>query len=137
DKRTVQPALTIPNLCCREAVDMSHFRAKVIDAPTMQPAMDRNIPLQIKNTLNPEHPGTYISAEVNLNEHPVKGISAISNVALLTLQGNGMVGVPGTAARLFRCLADAGINIMLITQGSSEYSISFSILPEQVRQASK
>ncbi|HLU95143.1 MAG TPA: bifunctional aspartate kinase/homoserine dehydrogenase I [Membranihabitans sp.] len=137
DPRRVKQAFTIPKMSFLEAVEMSHFGAKVIYAPTMQPAMDRNIPLQIKNTMNPEHPGTYISAEVNLNEHPVKGISAISNVALLTLQGNGMVGVPGTAARLFRCLADAGINIMLITQGSSEYSISFSILPEQVRQASK
>ena len=137
DPRRVKQAFTIPKMSYLEAVEMSHFGAKVIYAPTMQPAMDRNIPLLIKNTMNPDHEGTYISAEVNLNEHPVKGISAISNVALLTLQGNGMVGVPGTAARLFRCLADADINIMLITQGSSEYSISFAILPEQIRKASK
>lgn len=137
DPRRVRQAFTIPKMSFLEAVEMSHFGAKVIYAPTMQPAMDRNIPLVIKNSMNPNHTGTYISAEVNLNEHPVKGISAINNVALLTLQGNGMVGVPGTAARLFRCLADANINIMLITQGSSEYSISFSILPNQVRKASK
>lgn len=137
DPRRVKQAFTIPKMSYLEAVEMSHFGAKVIYAPTMQPAMDRNIPLLIKNSMNPEHEGTFISSEVNLNEHPVKGISAISNVALLTLQGNGMVGVPGTAARLFRCLADAGINIMLITQGSSEYSISFAILPHQIRKASK
>ena len=137
DPRRVKQAFTIPKMSYLEAVEMSHFGAKVIYAPTMQPAMDRNIPLLIKNSMNPDHEGTFISSEVNLNEHPVKGISAISNVALLTLQGNGMVGVPGMAARLFRCLADAGINIMLITQGSSEYSISFSILPHQIRQASK
>lgn len=136
DPRRVKQAFTIPKMSFLEAVEMSHFGAKVIYAPTMQPAMDRNIPLRIKNSMNPTHEGTYISAEVNINEHPVKGISAISDVALLTLQGNGMVGVPGTAARLFRCLANAGINIMLITQGSSEYSISFSILPDQVRKAS-
>src|SRR5690606_21491808 len=137
DPRRVKQSFTIPKMSYLEAVEMSHFGAKVIYAPTMQPAMDRNIPLLIKNSMNPEHEGTFISSEVNLNEHPVKGISAISNVALLTLQGNGMVGVPGMAARLFRCLADAGINIMLITQGSSEYSISFSILPEQIRRASQ
>lgn len=137
DPRRVKQAFTIPKMSFLEAVEMSHFGAKVIYAPTMQPAMDRNIPLVIKNSMNPEHSGTFISAEVNLNEYPVKGISAINNVALLTLQGNGMVGVPGTAARLFRSLADADINIMLITQGSSEYSISFSILPNQVRKASK
>lgn len=137
DPRRVKQAFTIPRMSFLEAVEMSHFGAKVIYAPTMQPAMDQNIPLLIKNSMNPDHEGTYISSEVSLNDYPVKGISAISDVALLTLQGNGMVGVPGMAARLFRCLADAGINIMLITQGSSEYSISFSILPNQVRNASK
>ena len=137
DPRRVKQAFTIPKMSFLEAVEMSHFGAKVIYAPTMQPAMDRDIPLLIKNTMNPSHEGTFISAEVNLQDHPVKGISAINDIALLTLQGNGMVGVPGTAARLFKSLADAGINIMLITQGSSEYSISFCILPKQVRKASK
>lgn len=136
DPRRVKQAFTIPKMSYLEAVEMSHFGAKVIYAPTMQPAMDKNIPLVIKNSLAPENGGTYISATGNSTDHPVKGISAISDVALLTLQGNGMVGVPGTAARLFKCLADAGINIMLITQGSSEYSISFAILPEEVRNAS-
>lgn len=137
DPRRVKQAFTIPKMSYLEAVEMSHFGAKVIYAPTMQPAMDRNIPLMIKNSMNPESEGTFISAEVTLTELPVKGISAINNIALLTLQGNGMVGVPGTAARLFHCLADDGINIMLITQGSSEYSISFAILPNQIRKASK
>lgn len=136
DPRRVKQAFTIPKMSYLEAVEMSHFGAKVIYAPTMQPAMDKNIPLVIKNSMNPENEGTYISSETHVTDHPVKGISAINNIALLTLQGNGMVGVPGTAARTFRCLADAGINIMLITQGSSEYSISFAILPTQVRKAS-
>lgn len=136
DPRRVKQAFTIPKMSYLEAVEMSHFGAKVIYAPTMQPAMDKNIPLVIKNSLSPENEGTFISSKGNDTDHPVKGISAISNVALLTLQGNGMVGVPGTAARLFKCLADAGINIMLITQGSSEYSISFAILPDEVRKAS-
>ncbi|GAA5220032.1 bifunctional aspartate kinase/homoserine dehydrogenase I [Membranihabitans marinus] len=135
DPRRVNQAFTIPKMSFLEAVEMSHFGAKVIYAPTMQPAMDKDIPLVIKNTFNPDHEGTYISGQTYATEYPVKGISSINNVALLTLQGNGMVGVPGTAARLFRCLADADINIMMITQGSSEYSISFAILPKQIKIA--
>ncbi|WP_236973884.1 bifunctional aspartate kinase/homoserine dehydrogenase I [Membranihabitans maritimus] len=137
DPRRVNQAFTIPKMSFMEAVEMSHFGAKVIYAPTMQPAMDKNIPLVIKNTFNPDHEGTFISSETNYTDYPVKGISSINNVALLTLQGNGMVGVPGTAARLFRCLADSSINIIMITQGSSEYSISFAILPFQIKKAIK
>ena len=118
DPRKVKSAFTIPEMTYAEAMEMSHFGAKVIYPPTLQPALSKNIPLRIKNTFNPEFPGTLISDHSSKNGHPVRGISSTSNIALLTLQGGGLFGVPGIAARLFNALAQAGINIILITQGS-------------------
>jgi len=137
DPRKVKAAFTIPEMTYAEAMEMSHFGAKVIYPPTLQPALSKNIPLTIRNTFNPEFPGTLISDHSSKNGHPVRGISSTSNIALLTLQGGGLFGVPGIAARLFNALAQAGINIILITQGSSEHSISFAVEPRLARKAKK
>jgi len=137
DPRRVKRAFTIPNMTYAEAMEMSHFGAKVIYPPTLQPAMQKNIPLYIKNTFKPDFRGTYISDKVDPDGHAVKGISSIGNVALLTLSGSGLFGVPGIAGRLFGALAQAGINIILITQGSSEHSISFAIQPQFAAKAKK
>jgi aspartokinase/homoserine dehydrogenase 1 len=135
DPRKVSKAFPIKSMTYGEAMEMSHFGAKVIYPPTLQPALKKNIPLYIKNTFNPENIGTLVSSKEDPDEHPVKGISSISNIALLTLQGGGMFGVPGIAARLFNSLAQAGINIILITQGSSEHSISFAVQPQVAERA--
>lgn len=128
DPRKVKKAFSIPQLSYSEAMEMSHFGAKVIYPPTIQPALGAGIPIYIKNTMNPEHPGTRIhkSGDPTWNS-PIKGISALKNIALISIEGTGMMGVPGVAARLFSALADRDINVILITQASSEHSISFAV----------
>ena len=137
DPRKVRKAFTIPNMTYAEAMEMSHFGAKVIYPPTIQPALGKNIPIVIKNTFNPEFKGTFISNNKGSNDRAVKGISSISDIALLTLQGSGLFGVPGIAGRLFSSLAVADINIILITQGSSEHSISFAVQPNLANKAKR
>ena len=137
DPRKVTKAFTIPSMTYAEAMEMSHFGAKVIYPPTLQPALVKEIPVVIKNTFNPDFEGTLISRKGDPQGHDVKGISSINNIALLTLQGGGLFGVPGIAARLFGALAQAKINIILITQGSSEHSISFAIQPNLASKAKK
>lgn len=137
DPRKVKKAFTIPTMTYAEAMEMSHFGAKVIYPPTLQPALNKNIPLQIKNTFEPKNPGTFITGKGDPNDLPVKGISSITDIALLTLQGSGLFGVPGIAGRLFGSLAMAEINIILITQGSSEHSISFAIQPKLAKKAKR
>lgn len=135
DPRMVSTAFTIPKLSYIEAMEMSHFGAKVIYPPTIKPVMDLGIPIFIKNTFNPGFTGSMITKEKVKHSHPVTGISSISNVSLLTLQGSGLFGVPGVAGRLFESLASRSINVMLITQGSSESSISFAVRPEDAINA--
>jgi aspartokinase/homoserine dehydrogenase 1 len=137
DPRKVKKAFTIPTMTYAEAMEMTHFGAKVIYPPTLQPALAKQIPLLIKNTFNPTFPGTIVSAKSAAGNTPIKGISSISHIALLTLQGSGLFGVPGIAGRLFGSLAQAKINIILITQGSSEHSISFAVQPEHALKAKK
>jgi bifunctional aspartokinase / homoserine dehydrogenase 1 len=137
DPRKVKKAFTIPTMTYAEAMEMSHFGAKVIYPPTLQPALAKNIPLYIKNTFNPDFAGTFISDALDPEGHDVKGISSISNISLLTLHGSGLFGVPGIAGRLFGALALAGINIILITQGSSESSISFAVSPQDSNRAKR
>lgn len=137
DPRRVKKAFTLPTMTFREAMEMSHFGAKVIYPPTILPALAKDIPLVIKNTFNPSFPGTYISNKSEPGDIPIKGISSINQVCLLTLQGSGLFGVPGIAARLFNALALAGVNIVIITQGSSESSITFAVSPAQARPAQK
>jgi aspartokinase/homoserine dehydrogenase 1 len=135
DPRLVRKAFTIPSMTYAEAMEMSHFGAKVIYPPTLQPVLRAHIPLAIRNTFNPSFSGTFISDQKDPGGHAVKGISSIAKVSLLTLSGGGMFGVPGTAARLFGSLARSSINIILITQGSSEHAISFAIQPAMAQKA--
>ncbi len=137
DPKKVRKAFTIPTMTYGEAMEMSHFGAKVIYPPTIQPAFSKNIPIFIKNTFNPTFGGTLISDKGDTNGPAVKGISSIENISLLTLSGSGLFGVPGIAGRLFNSLAEANINIILITQGSSEYSISFAIQPKAAKKAKR
>lgn len=137
DPRRVKKAFTLPAMTYREAMEMSHFGAKVIYPPTIRPALAQDIPLIIKNTFNPSFPGTFISTKADPGDHPVKGISSINQICLLTLQGGGLFGVPGIAARLFGAMAQAGVNVVLITQGSSESSITFAVSPAHAAAAKK
>jgi aspartokinase/homoserine dehydrogenase 1 len=137
DPRKVKKAFTIPVMTYAEAMEMSHFGAKVIYPPTLQPALQKKIPLYIKNTFNPAFEGTFISDKKDSGGRAVTGISSITTIALLTLQGGGMFGVPGIAGRLFNSLAEAGISAILITQGSSEHSITFAVAPEAAQKAKR
>ncbi len=138
DPRKVEKAFTIKTLSYYEAMEMSHFGAKVIYPPTLQPVLVKNIPLYIKNTFNPSFEGTLISKNVDKNHAaPIKGISSINKVSLLTLQGSGLFGVPGIAGRLFSEIASVGINIILITQGSSEHAITFAVQPSDCKKAKR
>ncbi len=135
DPRRVKKAFTIPRMTYAEAMEMSHFGAKVIYPPTLMPALQKRIPLYIKNTFEPEFSGTRVSEESNPEGSAVRGISSINNVALCTVSGTGMFGVPGIAGRIFGALAAAGINVILITQGSSEHAISFAVQPASAEAA--
>jgi aspartokinase/homoserine dehydrogenase 1 len=135
DPRRVKKAFTIPKMTYAEAMEMSHFGAKVIYPPTLMPALHQRIPLYIKNTFEPDFVGTKVSEESSLDDVAVRGISSINNVALLTISGSGLFGVPGISARLFGALAAEQINIILITQGSSEHAISFAVKPSDADTA--
>lgn len=135
DPRKVPKAFPIPEITFEEAMELCHFGAKVIYPPTMQPAIDARIPLVIKNTLRPDVMGTRIVEHAPTLPYPITGISSISNIALIRLEGSGMVGVAGTAARLFKALAAARINVILITQASSEHTICCAIDPYSVESA--
>lgn len=126
--KLVKQAYPIERLSYQEAMELSHFGAKVLYPPSVQPVLDLNIPIHIKNTTEPEAPGTVITNDTNNGfSKAAKGISNISNIALLTLQGHGMVGIPGFSKRLFETLAQEKINVIFITQASSEHSICFGI----------
>ncbi len=125
--KLVKQAYPIDRISYQEAMELSHFGAKVLYPPTVQPVLNLNIPIHIKNTLEPEASGTIISNELPQSTSPVKGISNISNIALLTLQGSGMIGIPGFSKRLFETLSLEKINVILITQASSEHSICLGI----------
>ncbi|MGD0342197.1 MAG: bifunctional aspartate kinase/homoserine dehydrogenase I, partial [Bacteroidales bacterium] len=130
DPRKVDKAYTIENLTYSEAMELSHFGAKVIYTPTLRPVYKANIPLSVRNTFNPESKGTIIDDKSDdTSSSPIKGISSIDHIDLLTLQGPAMVGVTGTSSRLFGALAKNNVNIILITQASSEYSITFAVNP--------
>ncbi len=134
DPRKVKKAFSLQEMTYEEALEMSHFGAKVIHPPTVQPALDKRIPIRIRNTFNPTFPGTLISFS-SKDKRPVKGISSIGNVALISVEGSGLIGVSGMAGRLFTVLAQKGINIILITQASSEHSICFAVKPIQAQLA--
>ncbi|MEW4924584.1 bifunctional aspartate kinase/homoserine dehydrogenase I [Algibacter sp. 2305UL17-15] len=133
--KLVKQAYPIETISYQEAMELSHFGAKVLYPPTVQPVLDLDIPIHIKNTMDPEAVGTIISKDANGSSSPVKGISNISNIALLTLQGTGMVGIPGFSRRLFETLSNEKINVILITQASSEHSICLGIEEKDVEIA--
>jgi aspartokinase/homoserine dehydrogenase 1 len=134
DPRQVPEAKIIDEMSYSEAMELAYFGAKVIHPQTMAPAVGRGIPLWIRNTFNPTHPGTKISASSGARAAAVKGISGVDKVALVNLEGAGMIGVPGTADRLFGALRDAGVSVMLISQGSSEHSICFAVREDKAEQ---
>ncbi|MBY0535985.1 MAG: bifunctional aspartate kinase/homoserine dehydrogenase I [Chitinophagaceae bacterium] len=126
DPRLVPNARIIPDISYQEAMELSHFGAKVIYPPTIQPVMKKDIPVWIKNTFAPEDYGTLIQKE-SIGQDAVRGISSLNKMALLSLEGSGMVGIPGFSKRLFEALAGAQINVVLITQSSSEHSICVAV----------
>jgi aspartokinase/homoserine dehydrogenase 1 len=127
DPRRVPEATVIDEISYNEAMELAYFGAKVIHPQTMAPAVAHGIPIRIRNTFNPSHPGTRISATAPVRDVVVKGVSGVDGVALINLEGAGMIGVPGTADRLFGALREANVSVMLISQGSSEHSICFAV----------
>ena len=134
DPRLVKKAFTVPQMSYEEAMELSHFGAKVIFPATMQPAMVNKIPIWIKNTFNPAFEGTVIHAESS-NGKLIKGISSMNGVSLLNIQGSGLLGVVGVSMRLFGTLAREHINVILISQASSEHSICIAIDSQSARKA--
>jgi bifunctional aspartokinase / homoserine dehydrogenase 1 len=134
DPRLVPNAQVIDQLSYNEAMELAYFGAKVIHPQTMEPAVARDIPIYIRNTFAPQKRGTLICAKP-VSALKVKGITTIDPVALVNLEGAGMIGVPGTAHRLFGALRDAGISVILISQASSEHSICFAIPEAQAVRA--
>jgi aspartokinase/homoserine dehydrogenase 1 len=138
DPRLVSNAKPISEISYHEAMELSHFGAKVLYPPSIQPVMVKNIDLIIKNTFDPGAQGTLISHQLKSSENEKQiavGISNMNNIALLTLEGSGMVGIPGISAKLFQCLSHEKINVILITQGSSEHSITIAIEEKEALRA--
>ena len=137
--KLVSQALPIRKLSYHEAMELSHFGAKVIYPPTLQPLIKKNIPVIIKNTFEPNARGTKIDMKGSkkVDGHVVKGVSHIENVALLNVEGSGMIGIPGFSRRLFQTLSDKQINIIMITQASSEHSICIAVKLQDADQAKK
>jgi aspartokinase/homoserine dehydrogenase 1 len=127
DPRLTNNARIIPHISYQEAMELSHFGAKVIYPPTIQPVMSKNIPVWIKNTFAPGDEGTLIESVATKNGNIVRGISSINNIVLISLEGSGMIGIPGFSKRLFEALSNEKINVILITQSSSEHSICVGI----------
>ncbi len=132
----VKQAFPISEISYQEAMELSHFGAKVIYPPTIQPVLEKEIPIVIKNTFQPNDAGTLITKEAK-STNLIKGISHIEDITLLTLEGSGMVGVSGVSKRLFETLSNQDINIVLITQASSEHSICVGIYDEDTDNAEK
>ena len=135
DPRLTSNARIIPNISYQEAMELSHFGAKVIYPPTIQPVMSKGIPVWIKNTFAPDDKGTVIEAVAKGKGDIVRGISSINKIALISLEGSGMIGIPGFSKRLFEALSSEKINVILITQSSSEHSICVGIDSGSVAKA--
>jgi len=135
DPRMVKKAFSLPELTYTEAMELSYFGAKVIYPPTMIPAFMKKIPIVIRNTFEPEFKGTFIRHDCKPSNLVIKGISSINNISILNVQGSGMVGKSGFSGRLFSLLAREQINVILITQSSSEHSITFAVSPGDTDKA--
>jgi len=127
DPRVVPTAFVLPQMTYEEAMELSYFGAKVLHSATIAPAVAKRIPILIKNTFNPAAPGTLIARKAADDGKLAKGITSVGDLALLTLRGPGMVGVPGVAGRVFGTLATKGVSVVLISQASSEHTICFSV----------
>ncbi|WP_439129532.1 bifunctional aspartate kinase/homoserine dehydrogenase I [Polaribacter sp.] len=132
--RVVKQAYAISEISYEEAMELSHFGAKVLYPPTIQPALRKQIPIRIKNTFEPENSGTLITKKPK-NGNEVKGISHIEDISLITLEGGGMIGIPGFSKRLFETLSLAKINVVFITQASSEHSICVGVYENDAKKA--
>ncbi|SMO62087.1 aspartate kinase [Chryseobacterium rhizoplanae] len=138
DPRLASNAKPISEISYHEAMELSHFGAKVLYPPSIQPVMEKNINLIIRNTFDPDAQGTLISHQLKSSDDEKQiavGISNMNRIALLTLEGSGMVGIPGISAKLFQCLSQEKINVILITQGSSEHSITIAIEEKEALRA--
>jgi len=123
DPRVVENAFVVPEISIEEAMELSYFGAEVIHPYTMIPAVEKNIPICIKNTLNTKAPGTYVVKKPKPHNNPITGIASINNVSLINIEGGGMMGIPGFASRVFEVLAKAEVNVIMISQASSEHTI--------------
>lgn len=137
DPRKVEEAFSIEQMSYNEAMEMTHFGASIIHPPTMQPAMKEGINIRIRNTFNQDFKGTVVTKKSKDNGYKIRGISSIDHIALLRLEGSGLIGVRGVSMRLFGALASQNINIILITQASSEHSICFAVSPNDIKKAKK
>ncbi|MFZ4863155.1 bifunctional aspartate kinase/homoserine dehydrogenase I [Sphingobacterium sp. Mn56C] len=137
DPRMVKKAFSLPVLSYTEAMELSYFGAKVIYPPTMIPAFMKKIPIAIRNTFEPHLAGTIIQFDSGCSTYPIKGISSISDISIINLSGSGMIGKSGFSGRLFTLLARESINVVLITQSSSEHSITFAVQPNEAQKALK
>ena len=134
----VNQAKPIPKLSYQEAMELSHFGAKVLYPPTIQPLIKKKIPVIIKNTFDNKSPGTIISSDsITEEKNVVKGISHIDNVSLINIEGSGMIGIPGFSQKLFNALSSNNINIIMITQASSEHSICIGLIKDDAKKAKK
>jgi bifunctional aspartokinase / homoserine dehydrogenase 1 len=133
DPRYVPAARTIPQLTYREVAELAYYGAKVLHPKTIRPVVENGIPLRIKNSFNPDHPGSLILGDNVVANGAIKGVTAVANLALITVEGKGMMGVPGIAARTFGAVADSQVSVLLISQASSEQSISFAV-PDNVTE---
>jgi aspartokinase/homoserine dehydrogenase 1 len=135
DPRQVDDAFVVAQLSYQEAMEMSYFGARVIHPYTMVPAVECNIPIRIRNTLRPDAPGTLITREPNRSQRPITGIASIDSIALINVEGGGMLGAPGMAARVLGALARGAVNIMMISQASSEHSICLVLRASEAEDA--
>lgn len=135
DPRVIKSAYTIGELSYIEAMELCNFGAKVIYPPTIYPVCVKNIPIKVKNTFNPENPGTVIRSHIDDDHKPIKGISSISNTTLITVTGLSMVGVIGVNRRIFSSLADNGISCFMVSQASSENSTSIGVSDSDAEHA--
>lgn len=126
DPRLVAAARTIPALSYREVSELAYYGARVLHPKTMRPCIESNIPLRIKNTFNPDHPGTVIVPDALNGNGGIKAVTAIQGLSLVTIEGKGMIGIPGIAARAFGAVARSNVSVLLISQASSEQSICFA-----------
>ena len=137
DPRVIKTAYTINELSYVEAMELCNFGAKVVYPPTIYPVCVKNIPIRVKNTLNPKHPGTLIKQQITNDQKPIKGISSIKGTALITVTGLSMVGVIGVNRRIFTTLASKGISVFMVSQASSENSTSIGVRQEDAEDAAR